>query len=637
MSLRLRFILIIFIMATLPVLITVFQATSFMEQQTVVSGQKALEEIGKAQIYDEALTTAQQIKAYLDQHTHIRLFDMATLLANEELAALAVQPVGKTGYTVLLDVQGITYFHPNPNIVGVDMSTLADAMPEFWKIIERALAGEVSEGYYDWQEPDGSVRQKYMVVVPVEGTRFRVAATTYLDEFLAPGQRITEEIQQVTSATRQRFILSALVTGVVSLLIAILIGTTFTRPLEAMADAARRVMQGEWDAIQPTQRRDELGVLHRAFYNMTSQLRASVRDLEQQVVERTERLERRARYLEATAEVAREASSVLDIDILLARVANLVADEFGVYHVGLFLLDAAGGQIELRAASSPGGRRMLERGCRLPVDAQSLVGAVASQGTYRVALDVGENAVSFDNPDLPGTRSEIVLALRARGEIIGVLDVQSHESEAFSEEDVVALQALADQVAVAINNAFLFQRAQESAAAERRARGELEFEAWQTLLRAQPELSVRSTQRATESARDVWRPEMAQVVHTSRPVADDSGTRLALPVQIGGHVIGVVQGRKSEQTGAWTTEEQALLETLTEQLGTAIERARLYRETQRAAARERTIAETTSRLREPIELADVLKTAVEEIRRAVDMDELVVRLTSPNAREDAAE
>jgi len=292
-------------------------------------------------------------------------------------------------------------------------------------------------------------------------------------------------------------------------------------------------------------------------------------------------------------------------------------------------VDVPGGVLNLRAASSSAGQQMVERGYRLEMNEASIVGWAACQGAYRIALDVGEDAVVFDTYELPETRSQIALPLRVRDEIIGVLDVQSQAPQAFDEEIVNVLQVLADQVAVAINNAFLFQQVQASAEAERQVRGELEFKAWQALLRASGGLSVRSTEQTTEPAPDVWRPEMTQVFRTSRPVADETGQRFALPIQIGGRVIGVVEGRKAQADGEWIEEERTLLQNLTDQLNAAMERARLYQDTQRRAAREQIIGEVTGRIRETLDMEAMLRTAAEQMRQALNLDDLVVRLATP--------
>jgi GAF domain-containing protein len=349
--------------------------------------------------------------------------------------------------------------------------------------------------------------------------------------------------------------------------------------------------------------------------------------LEEAVEERTRDLARRASRQEATAAIARDAASVLDVQALLSRVVTLISEQFGYYHAGIFLLDPSREWAVLQAASSKGGRRMLARGHRLRVGLQGIVGYVTGRNEPHIALDVGEDAVFFDNPDLPDTRSEMALPLRARGEVIGALDVQSITPAAFAEEDVAVLQTLADQVAVAISNARLFQQAQESLEAERRAYGELAGRAWWELLHASPDLGFLSDLQDTVPAGDLWRPEMKTALRTGKITPADGGAAtLAIPIQVRGQIIGVVDGRKPEGAGEWTAEEIELLETLTEQLEPALESARLYQDTQRRAARERLIGEVTSRMRETLDMERVLKTAVDEIARALGLAALDLRL-----------
>jgi len=147
--------------------------------------------------------------------------------------------------------------------------------------------------------------------------------------------------------------------------------------------------------------------------------------LELRVTERTTELEIRATQLQAIASVARAIASVQDIDVLLPDITKLVSQQFGFYHVGIFLLDDKKENAVLRAANSQGGKVMLDSKHQLKLDANSIVGYTTSRGEPRIALDVGTDAVFFDNPNLPETRSEMALPLRVGENVIGALDVQS--------------------------------------------------------------------------------------------------------------------------------------------------------------------------------------------------------------------
>jgi GAF domain-containing protein len=350
--------------------------------------------------------------------------------------------------------------------------------------------------------------------------------------------------------------------------------------------------------------------------------------LEQRVAERTRDLERRARYLEATAAVARDAAAIMDLDRLLTQIVQRISEQFGFYHVGIFLLDSNREWAVLRAASSEGGQRMLARDHRLQVGEVGIVGYVTQVGQPRVVLDVGEDAAYFDNPDLPETRSELALPLRFRDALIGALDVQSRERQAFRDEDVAVLQTLADQLAVAIENARLFRQAEVSLAAERRAYGELSREAWAELLRAVPDLGFVRNRQGIQPAGDLWRPGMETAVQQGRPaLGADGPATLALPIKVGDQIVGVVDARRAEASD-WSPEEIDLLETLSAQVGVALESARLFQDAQRAAARDRLMTEVTARVRESLDIRTVLETAANELYQQLGLEQVIIHLSA---------
>ncbi len=353
------------------------------------------------------------------------------------------------------------------------------------------------------------------------------------------------------------------------------------------------------------------------------------RRLETLARERTTELNRRAAYLGATTAIASELSFVQhDVQALFSRVVNVVAEQFGFYHAALFLLDEREEWAVLQAASSAGGQRMLERGHRLRVGAEGIVGSVAGRGLSRVAQDVGADAIFFGNPDLPETRSEAALPLRVRGVTFGVLDVQSNAADAFSAEDVTVLQALADQVAVAIDSARLFQHVQERLTAERRAFGESARAAWQELLRARPDLSFASDAEGIVPFK-AWEPQMQAAAQTGQVVGGtDAPNVLAIPLRVREQVIGVIDGRKPDGT-AWTQDEIDLLQTLAGQLSVALEGAQLYADTQRRAAREQLAREITDKMRGTVSWDELMRTAIQQMADAVGVSRSFVHWLPP--------
>jgi signal transduction histidine kinase len=193
-------------------------------------------------------------------------------------------------------------------------------------------------------------------------------------------------------------------------------------------------------------------------------------------------LERRNTQLQTAAEVSRATSGLLDPDELIRRVVDLVHDRFGLHYAGLFLVDQTGewgcdqnGQPEpgrwavLRAGTGEAGHKMLEKRHKLEVGDTSMIGWCIAHKKACVAADVDENAVCFDNPFLPETRSELVLPLISRGRAIGAMTIQSTKEAAFSDEDVTALQTMVDQLANAITNARLYRHAQREIIERKRA------------------------------------------------------------------------------------------------------------------------------------------------------------------------
>ncbi len=335
---------------------------------------------------------------------------------------------------------------------------------------------------------------------------------------------------------------------------------------------------------------------------------------------RTQQLEHRARYLEATTAVAKDAASILDLQELASEVVNLISEQFGFYHTGLFLVDETKKWAILQAASSDGGKTMLARGHRLRVGQEGIVGYVTSRGEPRIALDVGEDAVYFDNPDLPETRSEMALPLEARGAIIGALDVQSKQPQAFSDEDVAVLQTMATQIAMAISNAGLFQQVQASLATERRAYGQISQEGWRRFVQTRSAIGYRYKGGT-----------VSQLAESASMEQSDELPKLEIPIRVLGRKIGTINAHKANPDDTWTDEENEMMATLAQQMGSVLESARLYEDTQRRAAREHLTSEITDKMRRAAGVDRVIETALEELHNALGTSRVFVQLktTSP--------
>ncbi len=262
-------------------------------------------------------------------------------------------------------------------------------------------------------------------------------------------------------------------TVVLAVVSALLVTRTIAVPLANLAETVTDIADGNLDRRADDARRDEIGVLAQAFNSMTAQLQDLINNLEDRVAERTralrkanETLERRAIQLETSARVSRELTSILNIDDLLTQLVELIRDAFHYYHVHIFLLDQDGEHLALRASTS---RTILEHHF-IDVSGYSINSKAIRDGRAMLVNDVKDDLCYLADQYLPDTESELVAPLHLGNQVIGTLDVQSTEINAFTEQDLLVIQSLGDQIAVAIQNAQLYDRSQELAVLEERTR-----------------------------------------------------------------------------------------------------------------------------------------------------------------------
>lgn len=399
------------------------------------------------------------------------------------------------------------------------------------------------------------------------------------------------------------------------------------RPLASLEQALRQVAAGDFAQTVTVVREDEVGAAAHAFNAMTGHLRGFVAELEQRVGERTRDLELRSAQLRAAADVGRAITSILDVDRLTEQVVTLIQQRFQMYYVGLFLIDEEGKWAVLRAGVGDEGRQLAAADFRVPVG-QGLIGWSILNARSRMIADTRADSIRIDVRELPNTRSEVALPLRSRGQVIGALSVQSDQYNAFDAEFVNVLQTLADAVAVAIDNARLFAHSQEALEIQRQAYGELTRRAWQQLLKLRGEwgYEYEGGVQDLHTGGDVWDETMAQAQQAGQRVTDAATARLAIPIRERQTLVGVLGFEKAEAEEGWSEDEVALLETLAERLGVALESARSYQETQQRAAREQLIGAVTARIRESLDIDQVMQTAVDQIRQAFGLHDALIEL-----------
>lgn len=423
---------------------------------------------------------------------------------------------------------------------------------------------------------------------------------------------------------------------------------------------------------------------------MSNEARELISGLEKQVAERTHqlqeanyKLQRRAIQLESIALVSQAITSILNLDDLLAEVVNLIQARFEFYHAGIFMIDESGRWAVLRQATGEAGQHMLANRHQLEVGGQSIVGWVTVNRQPRIALDVGADAEHFKNPHLPHTRSEMALPLIVGDRLLGALDVQSVEEAAFGEEDVAILSLMADQVAVAIDNALKFS--QQSAILEatsplyRASRRIALATSLDDMLQSIVDYSASTHMdrcaiyvytESTPNGEAGW-IEVAALWDRASDPPDPVGTRY--PVQ-GSNLMGQLQqetakpvvvndllaeaidervdaetheiladklqlravlilplsttGRPtgllfmaSRQPHSWSEAELRTFQSLTDHTAPAVANARLFDQIQTASQRERQINQIADKIRQSLDMEAILKTTLQELSEAIGATE----------------
>lgn len=421
---------------------------------------------------------------------------------------------------------------------------------------------------------------------------------------------------------------------------------SLTDPLFVVLPLVMTGMMLRYAVRSMTQALDRARKNERAQVEANHELEALRTTLEQRVADRTRDLERRSAQLQAAAEVSRAATSILDIEHLFWQLVELIQAQFELYHVSIFLLDETGEWAVYRAGAGEGGRALLNEGFRLKVGSASMIGWCTANAQARVAQDVaaatGTARIRVEHELVPETSSEAALPLIARGQVIGALSVQSDRPGAFDPDTVAALQTIADQVAVAVDNARLFAETQEALETMGRAYGEATQRAWGQMLGTRADWGYAFAHHAIAPVDTAWQSEMLQAVRSGQTVLGEpghpepregekeregssGGSTVAIPLKVREQVIGAL-GFAKDAGQTWSPAESALLERLVQQMGSALESAQFFQETQRRAAREQAIRQVTERMRSAVNVEAILQNTATELARALGAPRAYVRL-----------
>jgi GAF domain-containing protein/HAMP domain-containing protein len=419
----------------------------------------------------------------------------------------------------------------------------------------------------------------------------------------------------------------------------IIVARRLAIPLVDLTSTATRIADGEFQLQAVASGAREVTSLASAFNIMTTQLSGLIGNLEQRVAERTAELEivnkqttRRAAQLQAITELSETIAHLQDMNEIFPTAIRLINERFGFYHVGIFLIDRLHEYAILQATNSEGGQRMLARGHRLKLGT-GVVGFSAQSGQPRIALDVGADAVFFDNPDLPATRSEVALPMKSRDETVGVLDVQSTEAGAFSAEDLRVLTALANQVSIALENARLITETRAALKQVQEVYDEFTRAEWSRTIAQMEQPGFRyQTGRIEMLEKPLRTPEVVSAIQNVQAVTssneNDKSSMVAVPVVLRGEVIGILHIESTDSDKPWNDDDISLVEAVAERAAFAMENARLFQDARRRAAKERLISEATARISGALNIENILQTTAEELERVLGGSEVLIQFQS---------
>ncbi len=533
--------------------------------------------------------------------------------------ASSPDPIGSTGYVFVVDDHNQVVVHPDAKYSS-EQRNLTTYAPV--AALRRGDSG-------------------FLRFTDDQGTNWRAFVSQMNNGWgIIAQQTETEILSEIRSSQRVPIVISVMGLLLLAGVIALTVRQSLF-PIQKLTETASAVSKGDLSIQAPIESEDELGYLAENFNRMTWQLKELISSLEDRVAERTADLERRSNQLKAAALVSKEAAGIRDNHQMMNQTVQLISNYFGFYHAGIFILDDVREYAVLQAANSEGGQRMLARGHKLKIGQVGIVGYVADVGVPRIALDVGEDAIFFNNPDLPLTRSEIALPLKARGQVIGVLDVQSIEEAAFTNEDVETLQVLADQVALALDNGRLIKESRDALEELRNLYGQRTQQAWKERLE-RGALSYQYSRTGLISGSDLSLqenlPGIEGLVDVKEPfIRNNQQHEMLVPIILRGQVLGSLVLRREKEQKPWSHTDMQKAMDLIAQVIPALENARLLEEIQNRARTETLVGQVSSRIQGSLDLETVLKTAVQEIGLVVNASRVQIRMEKTEKKMDQSD
>jgi GAF domain-containing protein/HAMP domain-containing protein len=494
----------------------------------------------------------------------VRLIDISN--------AISAVKIGQSGFAFLIDPAGHVIGMP---VTGYKLFNLSVELVPFNETPKQTILGmgpielqavtrKMTTGETGLETITIQDEQFYVSYAPLPSVGYSLGVVAPVAELDAPYLTARDQVENETQDSNRLFLIILVFIVLGASGSSLLFSQFLSGPIVRLTKVAEQVTAGDLGAQAKVESADETGALANAFNRMTAQLREFIGTLESRVADRT-------RNLELAAEVGRTVSQVRALDIMLTDAAELIRKQFDLYYVQVYLTDLSRENLNLQAGTGQVGAQLLARRHRLTINIASINGRAALERKSVVISDTTASATFKPNPLLPDTRSEMAVPLLIGDRVVGVLDMQSERPDAFNQEILPAFEALAGQMAIAIQNASLLAEAEE-------ARREVELQA-QRLSRSNWVEYLDAIHKPEESGFIFEQNKIAPLAQSNGPLTKGA---LVAPITVTGEMLGNLVVEMEGRSSIARVEE--LVNTVARQVAQQIENLRLLDNAERYRA-----------------------------------------------------